>query len=61
MTSVSGKPLTIAFEEISAGKTTYHRIDPGEEDAVDALTAVAEAEGTIAAGRRRRGRGRHPG
>src|ERR1700688_4399797 len=31
VTSVSGKPLTIAFEEVAAGKATYHRIDPGEE------------------------------
>ena len=29
VTSVSGKPLTIAFEEIAAGKATYHRLDPG--------------------------------
>ena len=29
--SVSGKPLTIAFEEVAAGKATYHRIEPGEE------------------------------
>ena len=28
VTSVSGKPLTIAFEEVAAGKATYHRIDP---------------------------------
>jgi DNA-directed RNA polymerase subunit omega len=36
VTSVSGKPLTIAFEEVAAGKATYHRIDPleaGEEGA----------------------------
>jgi len=31
VTSVSGKPLTIAFEEVAAGKATYHRIDPIEE------------------------------
>ena len=31
MTSVSGKPLTIAFEEIAAAKATYHRLEPGEE------------------------------
>ena len=30
VTSVSGKPLTIAFEEVAAGKATYHRIDPSE-------------------------------
>jgi DNA-directed RNA polymerase subunit omega len=36
VTSVSGKPLTIAFEEISASKATFHRPEPGEE--------LAEAE-----------------
>jgi DNA-directed RNA polymerase subunit omega len=38
VTSVSGKPLTIAFEEVAAGKATYHRIDPtelGEEEGVE--------------------------
>src|ERR1700690_2774921 len=47
VTSVSGKPLTIAFEEISASKATYHRIEPGEEDGTDA--AVEGAEGVITA------------
>jgi DNA-directed RNA polymerase subunit omega len=28
VTSVSGKPLTIAFEEIAAAKATFHRPDP---------------------------------
>jgi DNA-directed RNA polymerase subunit omega len=36
--SVSGKPLSIAFEEIAASKATYVRIDPDE------LAAQAEAE-----------------
>ena len=31
VTSVSGKPLTIAFEEVSASKATFHRPDPVEE------------------------------
>jgi DNA-directed RNA polymerase subunit omega len=31
VTSVSGKPLTIAFEEIAASKATFHRPEPGEE------------------------------
>ncbi|MGD0320495.1 MAG: DNA-directed RNA polymerase subunit omega [Acidimicrobiales bacterium] len=31
--SVSGKPLTIAFEEIAAAKTTYHHPEPGAEEA----------------------------
>jgi DNA-directed RNA polymerase subunit omega len=55
VTSVSGKPLTIAFEEVAAGKATYHRIDPDEEGAegeegavtddlaVPGLTALADA------------------
>jgi DNA-directed RNA polymerase subunit omega len=40
--SVSGKPLSIAFEEIAAGKATYVRIDPDE------LAAEAEAELEVA-------------
>ncbi len=41
VTSVSGKPLSIAFEEVAAGKATYTRLDP------EALAAEAagEAEG----------------
>jgi DNA-directed RNA polymerase subunit omega len=39
--SVSGKPVSIAFEEIAAGKATYARIDPDEE----AELAALEAEG----------------
>jgi DNA-directed RNA polymerase subunit omega len=35
--SVSGKPVSIAFEEIAAGKATYHRID------LEAEAAAAEA------------------
>jgi DNA-directed RNA polymerase subunit omega len=42
--SVSGKPVSIAFEEIAAGKATYTRIDPDEE------AALAEAEAGTAAG-----------
>jgi DNA-directed RNA polymerase subunit omega len=38
--SVSGKPVSIAFEEIAAGKATYTRIDPEEE----AVLAEVEAE-----------------
>ncbi|MDE3086153.1 MAG: DNA-directed RNA polymerase subunit omega [Acidobacteriota bacterium] len=30
VTSVSGKPLTIAFEEVAAAKATFHRPDPEE-------------------------------
>jgi DNA-directed RNA polymerase subunit omega len=48
VTSVSGKPLTIAFEEVAAGKATYHRIDPtelGEEgvEGTDEAAALAAA------------------
>jgi DNA-directed RNA polymerase subunit omega len=39
--SVSGKPVSIAFEEIAAGKATYTRFDPEEEAA---LLAEAEAD-----------------
>src|SRR5277367_4052050 len=39
--SVSGKPVSIAFEEIAAGKATYTRPDPEEEAA---MAAAAEAE-----------------
>src|SRR5579864_3729140 len=40
--SVSGKPLTIAFEEIAASKATYHRLEPGEEgeESLDGLAGV---------------------
>jgi len=53
VTSVSGKPLSIAFEEIAAGKATYTRPDPEEEAAELALLEAKEAEETaeaIAAG-----------
>jgi DNA-directed RNA polymerase subunit omega len=40
--SVSGKPLSIAFEEIAAAKATFIRIDPDE------LAAEAELEGVEA-------------
>jgi DNA-directed RNA polymerase subunit omega len=39
VTSVSGKPLSIAFEEIAAGKATYSRPDP------DAVAEEGVAEG----------------
>jgi DNA-directed RNA polymerase subunit omega len=45
--SVSGKPVSIAFEEIAAGKATYTRTDPEEEAAALALAeAVALADAT---------------
>jgi DNA-directed RNA polymerase subunit omega len=51
VTSVSGKPLTIAFEEIAASKATFHRIEPVEEGAEGGEgTASLEGEEPIAAG-----------
>ena len=46
--SVSGKPVSIAFEEIAAGKATYTRPDPDEEAALAAALAEAEAGGPVA-------------
>jgi DNA-directed RNA polymerase subunit omega len=38
VTSVSRKPLSIALDEISAGKITYHRtVDPDEEPELDSV------------------------
>ena len=64
--SVSGKPLSIAFEEVAAGKATYTRPDPEEvalaEAAALALLAGEEAEGELpAAGRDCRLAGRSGG
>jgi DNA-directed RNA polymerase subunit omega len=42
--SVSGKPVSIAFEEIAAGKATYTRIDPEEEAALAEVDTEAEVE-----------------
>jgi DNA-directed RNA polymerase subunit omega len=53
VTSVSGKPLSIAFEEIAAGKATYVRPDPDEEAAEAAAVeakAMQEAAEAAAAG-----------
>ena len=55
VTSVSGKPLTIAFEEIAAGKAAFHRPEPGEGEEGESggeesqLTAV-EGTATVDAG-----------
>ncbi|HMK97332.1 MAG TPA: DNA-directed RNA polymerase subunit omega [Acidimicrobiales bacterium] len=35
VTSISRKPLSIALDEISAGKITYHRVEPEAEEAVE--------------------------
>ena len=41
--SVSGKPLSIAFEEVAAGKATYSRPEPVDEAALAEATALEEA------------------
>lgn len=48
VTSVSGKPLSIAFEEIAAAKVTFDRPE-GEEDTGEER-AMAEAAEAAAAG-----------
>jgi DNA-directed RNA polymerase subunit omega len=45
--SVSGKPLSIAFEEIAAAKATFVRPDPDELAAAE-LAELAELEGAEA-------------
>ena len=42
--SVSGKPVSIAFEEIAAGKATYTRIDPEEEAVLAEVDTEAGVE-----------------
>ncbi len=50
VTSASGKPLSIAFEEVAAGKATYTRPDPEEIAAAEAAAAeAAAAEALLAA------------
>ena len=48
--SVSGKPVSIAFEEIAAGKATYTRPDPEEEAALAAAIVDAAEAGLLADG-----------
>jgi len=45
--SVSGKPVSIAFEEIAAGKATYSRPDPEEEAALAAAQADLAGEAVL--------------
>jgi hypothetical protein len=46
--SASGKPLSIAFEEVAAGKATYSRPDPEEiAQAEAAALALLEAEAGV--------------
>ena len=47
MASVSGKPVSIAFEEIAAGKATFIRPDPEEEAALAAAIADAAEAGLL--------------
>ena len=54
--SVSGKPVSIAFEEIAAGKATYTRPDPEEEAALAAAIADAAEAGLLGESEARRGR-----
>ena len=52
VTSVSGKPLTIAFEEISAGKATFHRPEEDETEGaadLEGVTGVVEVTEAAAA------------
>ncbi len=45
--SASGKPLSIAFEEVAEGKATYSRPDPEEVALAEAAAlALLEGEGT---------------
>jgi DNA-directed RNA polymerase subunit omega len=48
--SVSGKPVSIAFEEIAAGKATYTRVDPEEEAALAAAAADAGSDPMLLGG-----------
>jgi len=50
VTSVSGKPLTISFEEIAAAKATFHRPEPGEEGAEDSAEGAGGIVGATADG-----------
>jgi len=44
VTSVSRKPLSIAMEEVAAGKIMFERIDPTADDAVDELEAGVDVD-----------------
>jgi len=47
VTSVSGKPLSIAFEEVAQSKVTYHRPDAEELAAEEAAMADADSIGFL--------------
>ena len=60
--SASGKPLSIAFEEVAAGKATYSRPDPEEVALAEAAAlALLEGEGADAEATRLRRDGRLAG
>jgi DNA-directed RNA polymerase subunit omega len=44
VTSVSRKPLSIALEEVAAGKILYRRLEPVPDDASD-VSETPDAEG----------------
>ena len=44
VTSVSRKPLSIALEEVDAGKIRFERVDPAEEAGEDGATETADED-----------------
>ncbi len=50
VTSVSGKPLSIAFEEIAANKVAYERADEEAEDNGEERAMAESMEASIAGG-----------
>lgn len=50
VTSVSRKPLSIALEEVEAGKIVYERIDPDAEADGEAVDGVESVDGEVADG-----------
>jgi DNA-directed RNA polymerase subunit omega len=50
VTSVSGKPLSIAFEEIAADKVTYDRTPQEEEDDGEARALAEAMEAALSGG-----------
>ena len=50
VTSVSGKPISIAFEEISAGKIVYERAAGEEEDDAEQRALAEAMEAAVAGG-----------
>ncbi|HET9729278.1 MAG TPA: DNA-directed RNA polymerase subunit omega [Acidimicrobiia bacterium] len=45
VTSVSRKPLSIALEEVSAGKIVFERVEPGDDEAPAEAAPDAESPG----------------